>query len=162
MIDLAILNVDINKHRLTLSLKAAKGDPWVGSSVKYAKDAMVTGTVTGTTDFGAFVELEQGIEGLVHISELDTKRVGQVTDIVKVGDTKEFRIKDIDEEKRKISLSLKPAGSDGGGGHYGGRGGRHGEQPIVKGKAKRLIPKERPQVRPRQRRRHRLGRVVAG
>ncbi|MBB6430920.1 30S ribosomal protein S1 [Algisphaera agarilytica] len=137
VVQVAILNVDPKKHRLTLSLKAAKGDPWVGASVKYAKDAMVTGTVTGTTDFGAFVELEQGIEGLVHISELDTKRVGQVTDVVKVGDSKEFRIKDIDEEKRKISLSLKPAGSDHGG------GGRHGgEQPIVKGKAKPRIPKE--------------------
>ncbi|MEO0515458.1 MAG: S1 RNA-binding domain-containing protein, partial [Planctomycetota bacterium] len=143
VVQVAILNVDPKKHRLTLSLKAAKGDPWVGASVKYAKDAMVTGTVTGTTDFGAFVELEQGIEGLVHISELDTKRVGQVTDIVKVGDTKEFRIKDIDEEKRKISLSLKPEGSDGGG-DYGGRGGRGsgGEQPVVKGVAKKRIPKE--------------------
>ncbi|MEM9914218.1 MAG: S1 RNA-binding domain-containing protein [Planctomycetota bacterium] len=142
VVQVAILNVDPKKHRLTLSLKAAKGDPWVGATVKYAKDAMVTGTVTGTTDFGAFVELEQGIEGLVHISELDTKRVGQVTDIVKVGDTKEFRIKDIDEDKRKISLSLKPAGSDGGG-DYGGGGRRGGgEQPIVKGKAKPRIPKE--------------------
>ncbi|MEM1109334.1 MAG: S1 RNA-binding domain-containing protein, partial [Planctomycetota bacterium] len=141
VIQVAVLNIDAAKHRLTLSLKAAKGDPWVGASVKYAKDAMVTGTVTGTTDFGAFVELEQGIEGLVHISELDTKRVGQVTDIVKPGDTKEFRIKDIDEDKRKISLSLKPAGSDGGGGgDRGGRGG--GEKPIVKGKAKPRIPKE--------------------
>lgn len=139
VVQVAILNVDPKKHRLTLSLKAAKGDPWVGASHKYAKDSMITGTVTGTTDFGAFVELEQGIEGLVHISELDTKRVGQVTDIVKVGDTKEFRIKDIDEDNRKISLSLKPEGSDGGGGNYGG--GR-GEQPIVKGVAKKRIPKE--------------------
>ncbi|MEM1028648.1 MAG: S1 RNA-binding domain-containing protein, partial [Planctomycetota bacterium] len=142
VVQVAIINFDTKKHRLKLYLKAAKGDNWVGSTLKYAKDAMVTGTVTGTTDFGAFVELEQGIEGLVHISELDTKRVGQVTDIVKVGDTKEFRIKDIDEDKRKISLSLKPAGSDGGGDY--GSGGRRGggEQPIVKGKAKPRIPKE--------------------
>ncbi|MEL7088686.1 MAG: S1 RNA-binding domain-containing protein, partial [Planctomycetota bacterium] len=143
VVQVAILNVDPRKHRLTLSLKAAKGDPWTGASHKYAKDAMVTGTVTGTTDFGAFVELEQGVEGLVHISELDTKRVGQVTDIVKIGDTKEFRIKDIDEEKRKISLSLKPAGSDGpgsSGDHSGRRGG--GEQPVVKGPVRKRIPKE--------------------
>lgn len=138
VIHVAILNVDPKKHRLTLSLKAAKGDPWVGASVKFAKDSMHTGTVTGTTDFGAFVELESGIEGLAHISELDTKRINQVTDVVKVGDTKEFRIKDVNEDTRKISLSLKPAGSDDGGGDR--RGGR--EQPIVKGPAKKRIPKE--------------------
>lgn len=147
VIHVAILNVDPRKHRLTLSLKAAKGDPWVGASVKFAKDSMHTGTVTGTTDFGAFVELESGIEGLAHISELDTKRIDKVTDVVKVGDTKEFRIKDVNEDTRKISLSLKPVGSDGpgsgGGGDYGGRGGGRGEQPVVKGPAKKRIPKEK-------------------
>ncbi|MEM8739152.1 MAG: S1 RNA-binding domain-containing protein [Planctomycetota bacterium] len=140
VVQVAILNVEPQKHRLTLSLKAAKGDPWVGASHKYAKDSMVTGTVTGTTDFGAFVELEQGVEGLVHISELDNKRVGQVTDVVKVGDTKEFRVKEIDEDKRKISLSLRPPGSPGNEGG-GGRGGR-GETPVVKGPARKKIPKE--------------------
>lgn len=137
VIQVAVLQIDPNKHRLTLSLKAAKGDPWVGASHKYAKDTMVTGTVTGTTDFGAFVELEQGVEGLVHISELDTKRVGQVTDVVKVGDTKEFRIKEIDEDKRKISLSLKPEGSD----DHGGRD--RGDKPIVKGPVRKRMPKDK-------------------
>lgn len=153
VVQVAILNVDPKKHRLTLSLKAAKGDPWVGASVKYAQDSLHSGTVTGTTDFGAFVELESGIEGLAHISELDTRRIDQVTDIVNVGDTKEFRVKDVNEDTRKISLSLKPVGSDapgnsGGGdygGHAGGRsgGGRSGgDQPIVKGPAKKRIPQE--------------------
>ncbi|MEM7626802.1 MAG: S1 RNA-binding domain-containing protein [Planctomycetota bacterium] len=140
VVQVAILNVHPKKHRLTLSLKAAKGDPWTGASHKYAKDAMVTGTVTGTTDFGAFVELEQGVEGLVHISELSDRRVGQVTDIVKVGDTKEFRIKDIDEDKRKISLSLKPAGSESHGG--GDRRGGRGEKPVVKGPVRKRPPKD--------------------
>ena len=143
VIQVAIINVDPQKKRLTLSLKAAKGDPWVGAAHKFAKDSMVTGTVTGTTDFGAFVELEQGIEGLAHISELDTKRVGKVTDILKVGDSKEFRVKDIDEDNRKISLSLKPAGSDGGGGGGGDRGGRgRGEQAVVKGPVRPRPPKD--------------------
>jgi small subunit ribosomal protein S1 len=138
VVQVAVLAVDPQKKRLTLSLKAAKGDPWVGASHKYARDSMVSGTVTGTTDFGAFVELEQGVEGLVHISELSDRRVGQVTDVVKVGDTKEFRIKDIDEDQRKMSLSLKPAGSD----HGGGDGRGRGDQPVVKGPARKKIPKE--------------------
>ncbi len=142
VIQVAIINVDPQKKRLTLSLKAAKGDPWVGAAHKFAKDSMVTGTVTGTTDFGAFVELEQGVEGLAHISELDTKRVGQVTDILKVGDTKEFRVKDIDEDNRKISLSLKPAGSDGGGGQGDGRRGGRGEQAVVKGPVRKRPPQD--------------------
>ncbi|MEO1236181.1 MAG: S1 RNA-binding domain-containing protein, partial [Planctomycetota bacterium] len=142
VVRVAVLNVDPAKHRLTLSLKAATGDPWVGASVKYAKDTTHAGTVVGTTDFGAFVELEQGVEGLVHISELSDRRVGQVTDVVKPGDTKEFRIKDVDEDQRKISLSLRPPGSEnsGGGGDRGGRGGR--EQPVVKGPARKKLPKE--------------------
>ena len=138
VIHVAILAVDPNKHRLTLSLKAAKGDPWVGASHKFAKDSMVQGKVTSITDFGAFVELEQGVEGLAHISELSNQRVNQVTDVLKVGDTKEFRIKDIDEDKRKISLSLRPAGSERSGGSD--RGGH--EQPVVKGPARKRIPKE--------------------
>jgi len=106
---LSVLGFEPAKRRLTLSLKQATGDPWVGAENKYAQDSMVEGKVIGTTDFGAFVELEPGIEGLVHISELAPKRVDAVTDIVKPGDVKEFRVLDIDETDRKIRLSLKPA-----------------------------------------------------
>jgi small subunit ribosomal protein S1 len=132
VIPLAILKVDPEKRRLTLSLKAAKGDPWTDAAGKYAKDQQVEGTVTSTTDFGAFVQLEEGVEGLVHISELSDRRVGQVTDVLKAGDTKQFRIKEIDTEKRKISLSLKPPGKDR----------VDPNQPVVKGPARKRIPKD--------------------
>lgn len=112
---LAVIGVDMGKRRITLSLKAAQGDPWIGAERKYAKDSLVEGKVLGTTEFGAFVELETGVEGLVHISELANKHVAVVTDVVNVGDTKQFRVLDISEEDRKVRLSIKavdnPAGA---------------------------------------------------
>lgn len=114
VIRLAVIGVDLGKRRITLSLKQAQGDPWVGAERKFAKDSLVDGRVLGTTDFGAFVELETGVEGLVHISELADKHVAQVTDVLNVGDAKQFRVLDIDETERKVRLSLKavnkPAG----------------------------------------------------
>ena len=132
VIHVAILRIEPRDKKLTLSLKAAKGDPWQDAAAKYARDMMVEGTVLNTTDFGAFVELEQGVEGLVHISELSDRRVGQVTDVVKPGDVKRFRIKDLDTDKRKISLSLKPPGRDE----------PSADTPIVKGPARKRLPKE--------------------
>ncbi|MFA9477865.1 S1 RNA-binding domain-containing protein [Phycisphaerales bacterium AB-hyl4] len=104
---LAVLSVDPAKKRMSLSLKQATGDPWVGAERKFAANSLVEGKVLGTTDFGAFVELETGIEGLVHISELSDRRVGKVEDVLKVGDVKQFRVLDISEDDRKIRLSLK-------------------------------------------------------
>ena len=112
---LAVIGVDLAKKRITLSLKQAQGDPWIGAERKYAKDSLVEGKVLGTTEFGAFVELETGVEGLVHISELANKHVAVVTDVLNVGDTKQFRVLDISEEDRKVKLSIKavdkPAGA---------------------------------------------------
>ncbi len=107
VVRLAVIGVDLGKHRITLSLKQAQGDPWVGAEHKYAKESLVDGRVLGTTDFGAFVELETGVEGLVHISELADKHVAKVTDVLNVGDTKQFRVLDISETDRKVRLSLK-------------------------------------------------------
>jgi len=134
---------------MTLSLKQAAGDPWAtGGESELAADSMVKGKVTSLTDFGAFVELESGVEGLCHISELSDRRVDKVADILNIGDEKEFRVKSFDAENKKISLSLKPAGSggggrgQGGGNSYGGggRGGR--EQPVVKGPVRKRPPKD--------------------
>ncbi len=104
---MAVLTVDAAKQRMTVSLKAATEDPWTGAERKYAVDTQHEGKVVSITDFGAFVELEAGLEGLVHISELSDKRVGTVGDILKLGDIKSFRIKEVDEDNRKLSLSLK-------------------------------------------------------
>ena len=103
----AVLKIDHEKKRLSLSLKQSTGDPWVGAEAKYPKNELVEGTVISITDFGAFVELEQGVDGLVHISELSSRRVGKVADVLNVGDTKQFRVLENNEEKRKIGLSLK-------------------------------------------------------
>ncbi|MEM0915189.1 MAG: S1 RNA-binding domain-containing protein [Planctomycetota bacterium] len=104
-----VLNLDPARKRMTLSLKEAAGDPWTGAEAKYPAGEIVECTVKSTTDFGAFVELEPGIEGLVHISELDNRRVEQVTDVLQVGDVKPFKVVELDETSRKAKLSLKQA-----------------------------------------------------
>lgn len=129
---LKVLTMDPGKQRMSLSLKQIAGDPWGDATGKYAEDTKVMGKVVSVQDFGAFVELEEGVEGLVHISELADQRVNQVTDIVKVGDEKEFRIKSIDPDNRKIALSLrKDSGPKGGGGQGGGRRGGRGNEEMI-------------------------------
>jgi small subunit ribosomal protein S1 len=105
----SILSVDPQKRRISLSLKALTEDPWQDVTDKYAPDAVVKGAVTRTTDFGAFVQLDEGVEGLVHISELSPNRVRAVTDVVKQGDVVECKVLGVDPGKRRISLSVKQA-----------------------------------------------------
>ena len=109
MLHVQILQVDAQRHRIGLSLKQAQGDPWVGAEHKYARNTVVEGTVRSTTDYGAFVEIERGLEGLVHISELADQHVRAVEDVVKIGQTEKFRVIEIDEESRRMKLSLKQA-----------------------------------------------------
>jgi small subunit ribosomal protein S1 len=106
---LVVLSVDPVAKKMSFSLKQAGPDPWKTVSEKYATEMVTSGTVTRTVDFGAFVELEPGLEGLVHISELADKPVRQVTDIVKTGQQVQVRVIEIDAEARRISLSIKRA-----------------------------------------------------
>ena len=114
-IKVQILKIETNKKRFTLSLKAAAGDPWStgeggegdGGGLGVSAGESVKGKVTTVTDFGAFVALESGVEGLVHISELADRRVDKVTDILNIGDEKMFKVKSVEPEKRKIALSLR-------------------------------------------------------
>ena len=106
---LVVLSVDQMAKRMSFSLKQAGPDPWKQVNEKYATDMVTSGTVTRTVDFGAFVELEPGLEGLVHISELSDKQVRQTTDVVKTADQVQVRILEIDPEARRISLSIKAA-----------------------------------------------------
>ena len=103
----SVLSVDLEKHRMSVSLKSELGDPWTGAEVKYARNELVEATVKSITDFGAFAQLEPGVEGLVHISELSSKRVNNVEDVVKIDQKMQFRVLECDEENRKIRLSLK-------------------------------------------------------
>jgi small subunit ribosomal protein S1 len=108
-IGLVVLSLDVAQKRLSFSLKQAGPDPWTRVNERFATDMVVSGRVTRIVDFGAFVELEPGLEGLVHISELSPQRVRSAADVVKVGQEVQVRILEIDQENRRMSLSLKRA-----------------------------------------------------
>jgi len=102
-----VMSIDTERKRISLSLKRVGEDPWVGASVRWAEDSVVEGTVTRTTEFGAFVELVPGVEGLIHISELSDKRVMRVGEVVREGQSVQAKVLSVDEEKRRIGLSIK-------------------------------------------------------
>jgi len=102
-----IMAVDLERKRIRLSIKQVGDDPWVGASARWPEQTVVDGTVTNVTDFGAFVELVPGVEGLIHISELAPGRVSRVTDVVKEGQTVQVKVLTVDEDQRRISLSIK-------------------------------------------------------
>ncbi len=106
-VKLVVLSVDPAQRRISFSLKQAGPDPWSTVADRYAVDMAVDGRVTRTADFGAFVELEPGLEGLVHISELSNQRVGSVEQVVKVGDEVKVRVLEIDRDARRMGLSIK-------------------------------------------------------
>ena len=106
-VNVRVLSVDPSRQRISLSLKQMGDDPWTGASVKWAPGSMVSGTVMRTADFGAFVQLAEGVEGLIHISELSDKRINRVGEVVREGDTVEAKVLDVDEEGHRISLSMK-------------------------------------------------------
>jgi small subunit ribosomal protein S1 len=103
----AVIAADPEKRKLTLSLKAMGADPWNDISSRYQSEAVVSGRVTRLSDFGAFVQLEEGVEGLVHISEMSDKRVRTPGDMCKPNDVIQVRVKSVDPEQRRISLSMK-------------------------------------------------------
>lgn len=103
-----ILKIDKDAQKVTLGLKQLIPSPWDSVESRYARGSFVRGKVTKVMDFGAFVELEPGVEGLVHISELSPNRVRRTGDIVKPGQEVEVRVLSIDLENKKMSLSLKP------------------------------------------------------
>ncbi|WP_231550504.1 MULTISPECIES: 30S ribosomal protein S1 [Chitinibacter] len=103
-----VLKFDQDKNRVSLGLKQLGEDPWVGLSRRYPSGTRLFGKVTNLTDYGAFVEIEQGIEGLVHVSEMDwTNKNVHPSKVVALGDEVEVMILDIDEDKRRISLGMK-------------------------------------------------------
>jgi len=103
-----VLKFDRERCRVSLGLKQLGEDPWVGIARRYPNGTRLFGKVTNITDYGAFVEVEQGIEGLVHVSEMDwTNKNIHPTKVVQLGDEVEVMILDIDEERRRISLGMK-------------------------------------------------------
>jgi small subunit ribosomal protein S1 len=107
-----VQKVEKDKKKISLSMKELTQNPWVLAADKYAPESTIEGKVTRATDFGAFVELEPGIEGLIHISQLDHKRVNKVTDVVRVGQTVAAKVLEFDGNRKRVSLSLKALTQD--------------------------------------------------
>ena len=102
-----VLIKEINGNKIALSLKFDDLNPWKDAASKYAIGSVVTGTVARMTDFGAFVELEPGVDALLHVSQISKDHIEKPSDVLKVGDTVTAKVVDFNEEDRKISLSVK-------------------------------------------------------
>ena len=148
-VEAVILRIDPKERRISLGIRQTTDDPWSALPDRYPPGTPVKGKITGMTDFGVFMEIEEGIEGLIHISELDTQRVNNPADLFKKGDEIEAVILNIDPVEQRASLSRRRAlggggpvrdyvsqgggsrsdrysGGGGQGGRSGGRGGRSG------------------------------------
>jgi small subunit ribosomal protein S1 len=107
-IDVKILKYDRERNRVSLGLKQLGEDPWVAIKARYPEKIQVKAVVTNLTDYGCFAELEEGVEGLVHVSEMDwTNKNIHPSKVVQLGDEVDVMILDIDEERRRISLGIK-------------------------------------------------------
>ncbi|QDT52200.1 30S ribosomal protein S1 [Caulifigura coniformis] len=106
-VEVQVLSVDKDTKKISLGMRQLSANPWSLASDKYAKGTNVTGKVTRVEPFGAFIELEPGVEGLVHISELDHKRIKRVTEVLDVGQMVEVQCLEVDPGRKRISLSVK-------------------------------------------------------
>lgn len=108
-VEVYILDFDKEKGRVSLGLKEVSENPWNTASLKYKVGSVVEGTVSRFMDFGAFIELEPGLDGLVHISEISEDRILKPSDVLKTGDTVKVKILELNEKDKKIALSIKDA-----------------------------------------------------
>jgi small subunit ribosomal protein S1 len=106
-VEVEVLDVDLERERVSLSLKATQEDPWKEFERKYKAGEVISGQVTKLVPFGAFVRVAQGIEGLVHISELSHEHVESPESVVSVGDEVQVKVVDVDVSRRRISLSMR-------------------------------------------------------
>ena len=111
-VDAVVLEVDPKNKRISLGLKQASDDPWSTIAARYQVGQLVKGTISRVASFGAFVSLEEGVDGLVHISQISDQHIEKVRDAVNVGDEVEARIVRIDRGERRIGLSIKAAGME--------------------------------------------------
>jgi small subunit ribosomal protein S1 len=111
-VDVEVLDVDLDRERVSLSLKATQEDPWREFERKYQTGEVIDGQVTKLVPFGAFVRVAEGIEGLVHISELSTQHVESPEQVLSVGQAVRVKVVDVDVLRRRISLSIKRVGDE--------------------------------------------------
>lgn len=107
VVEVIVTQIDRDSERVGLKLAKIQENPWTNIHLNYAEDTIVSGTVTRLTKFGAFIELEEGIEGLCHISELSEQHISRVQEVVNVGDTVDVYILSIDAEQQQMALSIK-------------------------------------------------------
>ena len=111
-VEAIVLDVDIDQQRISLGVKQIQTDPWSDIDKKFRIGDLVKGKVSKVANFGAFIELSEEIDGLVHVSQLAEQRVENVKDVVKVGQEVSARVIKIDKEDRRIGLSIKAANYD--------------------------------------------------
>jgi small subunit ribosomal protein S1 len=107
-VETVILGVNVGERRISLGLKQALGDPWADAAQKFAVGSLIEGPVTSLTKFGAFVQLSEGIEGMIHISDMSAeKRINHPQDMLKVGQSVKAQVLEVDSEKRRLKLGIK-------------------------------------------------------
>src|SRR5439155_7027081 len=111
-VEVEVLDVDLERERVSLSLKATQEDPWREFERKYQTGEVISGVVTKLVPFGAFVRVGEGIEGLVHISELADTHVESPEQVVSVGEQVRVKVVDVDVQRRRISLSIRRVGDE--------------------------------------------------
>lgn len=136
VVKVRVIRVEPDRKRISLSIKRLQDDPWIGASVRWPVDSVAEGTVTRITDFGAFVELAPGVEGLVHISELAQTRVNSVSEVLKPGDKVHAKVVTVDEDRRRLGLSIKQLAASP---DYAGSESEEPEPAIAKSKRKRPL-----------------------
>jgi small subunit ribosomal protein S1 len=106
-VEAVVLGIDVDNERISLGVKQLTEDPWSAVPNRYPVGARVRGKVSSVTDFGVFVEIEEGVEGLVHVSQLSTERVDRPASLYKVGDELEAEVTQVDAREKRIALSIK-------------------------------------------------------
>jgi small subunit ribosomal protein S1 len=106
-VEAVVLGIDVDNERISLGIKQLTEDPWSQVPKRYPAGARVRGKVSSVTDFGVFVEIEEGVEGLVHVSQLSTERVDRPSSLYKVGDEIEAEVTQVDAREKRIALSIK-------------------------------------------------------
>jgi small subunit ribosomal protein S1 len=106
-VEAVVLGIDVDNERISLGIKQLTEDPWSAVPKRYPAGARVRGAVTSVTDFGVFVQIEEGVEGLIHVSQLSTERVDRPASLYKIGDEVEAEVTQVDAREKRIALSIK-------------------------------------------------------
>ena len=137
VIKVRVMKVDVDQKRISLSIKRVGDDPWIGASVRWPAESIVQGTVKQLAQFGAFVELAPGVEGLVHISQISETPVHNVGQVLEQGQTVQVKVISVDEESHRIALSIKQLTSSP---DYTGPDTPAGQSPPQRKRPKRTKP----------------------